>query len=105
MADESQAETFFSSYSVENFPRFSDPEKKLYDIFGLKRGNVGQMFGWKNFKRGFEAISHGIGMPVGDPWQMPGAFVIHQGNILASFIHETASDVPNYEEMVCGLSN
>lgn len=104
MAEERQAKEFFNSYEVGDLPRFSDSRKELYAAFGLTRGNLTQMFGWKNFRRGFAAIRHGIGLPVGDVWQMPGAFVIYKGEIRAAFIHETASDTPDYEKMVCQIN-
>ena len=104
MANEKQAEEFFAKYNVEDLPHFSSPNKELYKAFGLKRGGFSEMFGLTNFVRGFEAISHGVGMPVGDTLQMPGTFLVHKGKVLDSFINKTASDVPNYEEMVCNLN-
>lgn len=104
MADNEKAEEFFAKYGIEDLPHFSSPDKELYKAFGLKRGGFSEMFGKKNFLRGLEAISHGVGLPVGDTLQMPGTFLIHKGEILDSFINKTASDVPNYEEMVCEIS-
>jgi hypothetical protein len=60
-------------------PFVCDPEAKLYEEFGLERGSVRQMFGAQVWKRGFQAASkgHSVGRPVGDPWRMPGEFVIN----------------------------
>jgi hypothetical protein len=104
MADNDTAGKFFAKYGIEDLPHFSSPDQKLYKAFGLKRGGFSEMFGLKNFRRGLEAISHGVGIPVGDTLQMPGTFLIHKGEVLDSFINETASDVPNYEEMACGIN-
>ena len=102
MADTEKAEPFFSSFGAWDISHFSDPEKKLYDAFGLKTGSFLQVLGPQSFFRGVQAFRHGIGVPVGDVWQMPGTFLIHKGNIVRSFINETVSDIPDYEGMVCG---
>jgi hypothetical protein len=104
MGSETKAEAFFSGYNAENFLRFSDPEKKLYQTFGLETGSFTQVLGAKSFIRGFSAFQYGIGTPVGDVWQMPGVFIIYKGEILKSFIHEAVSDLPNYQEMICEIS-
>lgn len=103
MAEEAKAARFFARYGVEDLPRFSDQSAKLYQAFGLQRGGASQLFAPKNFIRGFEALmkgGHTVGAPVGDVWQMPGVFLIFKDEIRKSFIHETASDKPNYEEMI-----
>ena len=103
MANEGQAKKFFARYKVEDLPRFSDPEKKLYNEFGLETGIFSQVLGVKSFVRGLEAFKHGIGAPVGDVWQMPGTFLIYKGKILQAFINENVSDKPDYERMVCEI--
>jgi hypothetical protein len=105
MADEEKAKEFFARYGVEDLPRFCDPEKKLYQEFGLETGSFLRVLGPRSFIRGLQAIKHGIGAPAGDPWQMPGTFLIHKGEILQAFINETVSDKPDYEGMICSLSS
>jgi hypothetical protein len=104
MGNETKAKEFFANYDAEMFARFSDPEKKLYQTFGLETGSFTQVLGAKSFIRGFSAFQYGIGTPVGDVWQMPGVFLIHKGEILKSFVHEAVSDLPDYEEMVCEIA-
>ncbi len=103
MVNEDQAKEFFARYNVEDLPRFSDPDKKLYNEFGLETGSFTQVLGVKSFIRGLEAFKHGIGKPVGDVWQMPGTFLIHKGEIIEAFINETVSDKPDYEGMACSI--
>jgi len=103
MADEEKAKDFFARYGLEDLPRFSDPEKTLYQEFGLETGSFTQVLGVKSWIRGLEVFKHGIGTPVGDVWQMPGTFLIHKGEILQAFINENVSDVPDYEGMVCEI--
>lgn len=56
----------------------ADPDRALYQAFGLGRGEGKQMFNRKTWARGFGAVlrGHWVGLPVGDPWQMPGVFLI-----------------------------
>ncbi len=98
MAEEDVAQSFFESFNVEDIPRFSDPSKKLYQGFGLKRGGLRALFGLKVIKRGFEAVKKGFGGPkiMGDVSQMPGVFLIRSLKILQAFKHQYASDRPNY---------
>lgn len=62
-----------------------DPTAHLYDVVGLPRGKFRQMFGFPVWKRGAEAArkGHRVGKPVGDPWRMPGVFVVNrQGEVV-----------------------
>jgi hypothetical protein len=66
-----------------------DPDRVLFNAFGVGRGTVMQVFGpsvWActvraSFKGNF------FGRFVGDPWIMPGLFVVDQAN-LVRFHHE-----------------
>ncbi len=82
--------------SMESPHRFiSDPNKRLYEDFGLRRGSFGQMFSPRTFKRGFQATRAGnsVGKPVGDPWQLSGAFLIGtDGRVLGEHRSSDASD-------------
>lgn len=102
MLPEQQAKAFAAKYGLGGIPRFSDPEKALYEHFGLKRGKLGQLFGLKSFTRGFKAgivDGHGIGTIGGDPLQMPGAFLVFRNAIVAAYRHESAADRPDYAAM------
>lgn len=59
-------------------PFISDPEAKLYEAFGLERGTTKQMFSGEVWRRGAQAAmkGHTVGRPIGDPWRMPGEFVL-----------------------------
>jgi peroxiredoxin len=93
---------FFEHYGLGDIDHVSDPKRELYQAFGLKRGNLNQMFGVKNWWRGFEAgvlNSHAAGKAVGDVWQMPGVFLVHKGEIIRAHRHEFAGDRPDYENI------
>ncbi len=56
----------------------ADPDRRVYEAFGLGLGTGKQIFNAKVFARGFGATlrGHFVGAPIGDPWQMPGVFLI-----------------------------
>ncbi|MEM8712575.1 MAG: SelL-related redox protein, partial [Planctomycetota bacterium] len=103
MASESEARGMFDQHGVSDVTAISDPDRILYRAFALRRGSPAQLMGWSVWKRGWEAgvkQGHGIGWLRGDAAQMPGAFVVCQGRVVAQFIHETAADRPDYAVIV-----
>ena len=106
--DKDVAEKFFKKYKLFPIDHIADPEKQFYRSFGLGRGTPVQLFGLMNWIRGFEAsVIEGHGATyhseeLGDGFQMPGVFVLHQGEIRNSFIHRFPYDRPDYEE-ICQL--
>ncbi|MBU6341158.1 MAG: AhpC/TSA family protein [Bacteroidetes bacterium] len=103
--DKELAEKFFKRYKLMPIDHISDPEKQFYRKFGLGRGTPAQLFGLMNWIRGFQAaIVEGHGTTyhseeLGDGFQMPGVFVLHQGEVRNSFIHRFPYDRPDYEEI------
>lgn len=103
MASKAIAEEYFSRYNLEGATHICDPECKYYAAFGLVKGNFTQLFGLQTWIRGFSAgvvRGHGIGPQLGDDFQMPGLFVIVNGEIRDSFIHKVASERPDYYALV-----
>jgi peroxiredoxin len=96
---------FFAAYKLADVNRFSDPEQKLYRAFELKRGNFWQLLGPSVWWRGAKAFfsGHGIGKLNGDGFQMPGAFIIRDGQIIKQFRHATAADRPDYAGLACSV--
>ena len=43
---------------------------------------------------------YGVGGLIGDGFQMPGAFMIQNGQIQDSFVHQSVSDQPDYDKML-----
>ena len=106
MGDEQRGENFFDSYGLADVPCVSDPERTLYRAFKLRRGKLRQLFGLRVWRRAVSAAlrGHWPGSLQGDLFQMPGLFLIRNGEIVRTFRYETAADRPNYPEFVCGLS-
>jgi len=73
----------------------SDPDRVLYQAFGLGRGTGRQLMNPRTFARGFGATlrGHWVGAPIGDPWQMPGVFLINpNGEVSWEYRSVDASD-------------
>lgn len=103
MASDRQAELIFKLYGLEKVPRFSDPDRSLYSAFGLRRITVRELISADLFKRGLEACihdRHAMGVPRGDPMQMPGVFVVDRGIIRARFVHQHPWDRPDFPALL-----
>jgi hypothetical protein len=76
----------------------ADLPKRFYNAFGLERGGIGQMFGAQVWACGVRAASKGhfIGRPVGDPWTMPGLFLVEQDTITWQHDFKHAGDHPDW---------
>ncbi len=80
-----------------------DPEARLYEQFGLARGTTKQMFSGRVFAAGVVATleGHRVGRPIGDPWRMPGVFVLapEDGEVVWAHRSRDASDNPPVSEI------
>lgn len=102
MVDEELAHRELMKYDLEDIPHISDPECILYKKFKLRKGTLNQLFGFKVWLRGVIAgmfKGHGIGKPMGDSTQMPGVFLLRKGEIIKKYVHYSAADRPDYEEL------
>lgn len=104
MSSEDVAGEYFKEFNLEGVDAISDPEQKYYKAFGLGRGGVRELLGLKNFVRGMDISINKKIYPglrfIGDGFQMPGVFIIHNGNVQQSFIHKSAADRPDYDKML-----
>ncbi|MDA0745690.1 MAG: SelL-related redox protein [bacterium] len=109
VTDDSEAARVLSRYGLEDLDRVSDPGRELYRAFGLKRGRLRQLFGLKVWWRGFRAgilDGHGLGFSKTDSFQMPGVFLMDEGQVVQAFRHNSAADRPNYEDLArCEAAN
>jgi peroxiredoxin len=90
-------------HGLETLPRISDPQCRLYRQFGLEQGRLSQLLGWRVWWRAMKAgliEGHGIGSIAGNPFQMPGVFVIHGEQALCGFQHDSAAENPDYTQLV-----
>lgn len=76
----------------------SDPNLELYRVFGLGRGNLMEVMGPGPTTCTFRAIAkgHAPGKPIGDPWQMPGLFLVRGQQVLWSHDFAHIGDHPDF---------
>ncbi|MBK8797331.1 MAG: hypothetical protein IPM07_13700 [Anaerolineales bacterium] len=100
MGSVEEGEAFFASAWPEA-RAVSDPAKQLYAAFDLKRGSIGEVFGPEVIACGLRAGAKGhlIGKPVGDPWQMPGLFLVQGPDVLWSHDFAHIGDHPDFTVM------
>jgi len=98
-----KAAPVFARFGLSSVPRFSDPQRRLYRAFGLRRAGTRAILG--RAVRARVATVAALHRPSfsGSPvsmLQMPGVFLIDQGRLLAGFAHVTAADRPDYLRFV-----
>ncbi|MBK8518086.1 MAG: AhpC/TSA family protein [Saprospiraceae bacterium] len=111
MSDYTTAEGYFKKFDLTDIEHISDPDCKCYSSFGLLKGSFSQLFGLKTWIRGFEIATTKQMLPdnkrIGDGLQMPGIFLVRNGNVVESFIHHSVADKPDYQTFinVCHLTD
>jgi hypothetical protein len=73
----------------------SDPNKLLYEAFGLRRGSFGQIFNPTLTRKSIRLMGRGqrLGLIKHDPWMMAGVFRIEQdGDVSYSHFATDISD-------------
>jgi len=78
-----------------------DPEKQLYTALGLRRGSLGQIMGVRVWACSMRALvkGHVMTLPVGDPWLMPGAFLVQGDEILWAHRFRHQGDHPDWRNL------
>ncbi len=100
MGSVDEGEAFFAAAWPEA-RAVSDPTKQLYSAFGLERGSFGQVFGPGAMACSLRAAGKGhvVGKPVGDPWQMPGLFLVKGQDVLWAHDFAHIGDHPDFTIM------
>lgn len=102
LVDDAKADEITKAFGLQDLPRISDPDKKIYKAFGLSRGTLEQLFGFNVLVRGVMHTVLKLNPPrpfIGDGFQMPGIFVIHKGMVIHTFKHTSLADRPDYIEL------
>ncbi|MEM1321068.1 MAG: peroxiredoxin-like family protein [Bacteroidota bacterium] len=103
------AEQYFKDYKLDGVHHISDPECRYYSAFGILKGRFSQLYGLRTWIRGFSAQRQGhkleMAKALGDSTQMPGIFLIRNGQVREKFIHKLPSDRPDYGKLIddCSL--
>jgi len=95
-ADDQTEEQLFT-YGLEGLPRFYDPSRMLYQGLGVSRAPLRTLFRPKMIKEGIQASRrYGSSWPEADPLQLPGAFLIDQGHVIAGETVISPDDHPDF---------
>ncbi len=98
------AEKYFENFGIKDPIHISDPERNFYYEFGLRKGTFTQLYGLSTWFRGFgtdtQKYKLELSKHLGDSTQMPGIFLLRNGEIVYDYIHKQASDRPNYDELI-----
>ena len=99
--NDAAAEMFFARYRLHDVPRVNDSAQTVYRLFGLKRGTISEVMGVGLWWRGIKSIlvrGHVPGIPKGDIFQLPGAFLVQDGRVVREFKSPNSVEHPNYVE-------
>ena len=102
LGDPERAEAFKQQFSL-SLPLICDPEKKLYQIYGLGRASLTGMASPVFLLKGLKTLARGHmpGIPRDDVMQMPGVFLIDtSGNIRYAHYSKDPSDNPSIETLL-----
>ena len=106
MGGEDEAEYLLSLFDLKDVERFSDPERKLYQAFGLERSTLGKLVRPDTWIGMLRAGVRNQFLPgkrlegvVGDVLQMPGVFLLSDGRIMGDFRPDRPDQRPEYLEM------
>ena len=83
----------------------SDPEQKLFRALALRRGSALDVMGPRAWWAGFKTVvlgGHRFGRPAGDVFQLGGAFLIRDGQIVAAHRNQTSDEQPDFAALVRG---
>jgi len=97
-----RAAAFKKQFSI-SFPIICDPEKTLYQTYGLGRGSLAGMASPVFLLKGLKTLARGHlpGMPQDDIRQMPGVFLIStSGTIRYAHYSKDPSDNPSIEALL-----
>ncbi len=104
MSENDEADDYFIKYKLEGISHISDPMANYYKAFKLTKGSFMQLYGLQTWIRGYSLKKEGhqleMAANLGDSTQMPGLFLIQNGEVSEQYIHKRASDKPNYEKFL-----
>ncbi|MCB2231006.1 AhpC/TSA family protein [bacterium] len=99
MSTDERAKQVLRSYGLQGVDHVSDPSRRLYRAFDLRRATLGQFIAPSVWWRGLQAIfgeGHGVGELEGDGLQMPGMVLISEGRVVKRQDYGTIAERPDY---------
>ena len=105
MSDTRTAKEYFEKFNLQGITFINDPLQQYYKAFGLNRGSFTQLYGLQTWIRGYKLKKEKgyeleLAKKLGDSTQMPGVFILQDGEIKEKFIHANAAERPDYEKLL-----
>ena len=104
MSSNEVADEYFTKYKLEGVSHISDPSAHFYQSFKLTKGSFMQLYGLQTWMRGYALKKDGhqleMAKRLGDSTQMPGLFLVENGEVTQQFIHKRASERPDYNKFL-----
>ena len=100
LGDLEQGDAFFSALAPEA-RAVSDPKLRFYDALGVPKAAKLQLIDPRVWACGIRASrkGHKAGRPVGDPFVMPGLFLVEEDRISWKFIPDHMGGLPRLAEI------
>jgi peroxiredoxin len=95
----------FREYYQLPFVLLSDPQQAAYRAYHVPRGGLLSVAGPSMWAAGAQSfLKRGVGPIIGDPYQLPGSFVIDRaGKVAYAHYGRTSADVPGNQELIAVL--
>lgn len=83
----------------------SDPNRKLFHAFDLGRWTWTELFSPRVAWAALKAWRFGVGKPVGDPLRKSGWYLVDEGRVIWSQVHEHAGEERHYAELAAAYAS
>jgi len=103
MGSDEEGRGMMARFELADVPTISDPQCRLFRAYELPRGTLRQLFGWRIWVAGFRTAilkGYGFGTLAGDGFQLSGAFLVRDGQILAAAPSRDAADSCSWKPIV-----
>lgn len=107
MGSPKESKEFLKRFKVP-FPMICDPERKLYNVYGLKRMGLLDFFSPSLALKSLSAVAQGnlAGMPEGDVKQLAGVFIVDSsGHIRFRYLSADPADFPPAGDVLAALES
>lgn len=100
-----------TAYTLDHglpFPVLVDPTRSAYQAFGLGRGTVARVYGWRAARRYMHIFAtngiSGLARPTEDTLQLGGDFIISpDGTLVYGFWGDGPDDRPSVDDLINAL--
>ncbi len=98
LAEQEEAQAYFEKAGLQEEHRISDPNGIMYSAFGLDRESFNPQTGWRFRLQRLTSLLpvKGTAAILGSGSQMPGIFLINEGEIVKSYRQGPAAKRPDY---------